>query len=122
MAKDLPSRLEMKILSVLWTHGPSSVRTVMEQIPDTKNRAYTTVLTILQRLEQKGLVNHKKDGSAYIYRATKQMNTILRPIFKDLVNDYFQGSQAEAIRFLLDETKVKPDEMKEVRKVVRDYK
>ena len=45
-----PSDLELQVLSVLWERGPSGVREVMEEIPDGKPRAYTTILTVLQVL------------------------------------------------------------------------
>ena len=53
MKNPQPSNLEMQILSVLWEHGPSTVRDILGKIPDGKKRAYTTVLTMMQIMEKK---------------------------------------------------------------------
>ena len=62
-----PSDLELQVLSVLWDHGPRTVREILERIPDGKERAYTTVLTILQGMSRKGLVTHTQEGAAHVY-------------------------------------------------------
>ena len=54
-----PTNLELQALSVLWALGEATVREVWESFPDGKERAYTTILTILQNLERKGLARKK---------------------------------------------------------------
>ena len=49
-----PSPLELQVLSVLWEHGDCTVRTVLENLPDGRDRAYTTALSVLQTMERKG--------------------------------------------------------------------
>ena len=51
-----PSDLEMQVLSVLWERGPSTAREVLEAMPDGKKRAYTSVLSVMQVMEKKGLL------------------------------------------------------------------
>ena len=58
-----PSGVELQVLAVLWDKGPSSVRAVLEAMPDGKDRAYTTVLSVMQVLEKKGLVGHTAAGA-----------------------------------------------------------
>ena len=62
MKRPRPSELELQVLSVLWDRGPLPVRAIRELLPDGKDRAYTTVLTLLQILEKKGLVGHTSQG------------------------------------------------------------
>ena len=65
-----PSDLELQAMSVLWAAGKATVHDVLQRMPDGKCRAYTTVLTILQKLEAKGLVRKTSTGHHNIYFAT----------------------------------------------------
>ena len=78
-----PSELELQVLSVLWERGPSSVRSVLEAMPDGKGRAYTTILSVMQVLEKKGLVGHTQQGQANVYHPLKRRGQVLRPMMKE---------------------------------------
>jgi predicted transcriptional regulator len=73
MAKEKPvklTRLELEIMGAVWTLGSASVREIQEQLPEPKRPAYTTVQTIIYRLEEKGAVRRvKKIGNAHIFEA-----------------------------------------------------
>ncbi len=62
MTRPRPSDAEVQILSVLWERGPLTVRELREAMPDGKGRAYTTVLSLVQIMEKKGLVGHTAQG------------------------------------------------------------
>ncbi len=57
-----PSELEMQILGVLWSRGASTAREVLESMPDGKQRAYTSILSVLQAMDRKGLVKRHREG------------------------------------------------------------
>jgi len=64
------TRLEMEIMGAVWALGPASVREIQEHLPERKRPAYTTVQTIIYRLEEKGAVRRvKKIGNAHIFEA-----------------------------------------------------
>src|ERR1700730_18340489 len=73
MAKDKPvklTRLELEIMGAVWALGSASVREIQERLPERKRPAYTTVQTIIYRLEEKGAVRRvKKVGNAHIFEA-----------------------------------------------------
>jgi predicted transcriptional regulator len=73
MAKDKPvklTRLELEVMGAVWALGTGSVREIQEQLPEKKRPAYTTVQTIIYRLEEKGAVRRiKKIGNAHIFEA-----------------------------------------------------
>ena len=71
-----PSNLELQALSVLWHEGPSTVGAVLEALPDGKDRAYTTVLSVMQSLERKGLVKRTRYGRAHVYEASRSQEQI----------------------------------------------
>ncbi len=120
MPQARPSELELQVLSVLWDRGPSSVRAVMEAMPDGKDRAYTTILSVMQVLEKKKLVGHTQQGQANVYHPLKKREQVLRPLMKDLLRNVFGGSPARALQCLLDGSSVDESELKKIRQVIRE--
>ncbi|WP_422928098.1 BlaI/MecI/CopY family transcriptional regulator [Singulisphaera sp. PoT] len=120
MPQARPSELELQVLSVLWDRGPSSVRAVMEAMPDGKDRAYTTLLSVMQVLEKKKLVGHTQQGQANVYHPLKKREQVLRPMMKDLLRNVFGGSPARALQFLLDGNSVDEAELSKIRSVIKE--
>ncbi len=114
-----PSELELQVLGVLWDRGPASVRTVLEALPDGKDRAYTTVLSVMQVMEKKGLLGHNQQGQAHVYHPLVQRGQVLRPMMRDLVRNVFGGSPARALQSLLDGTRLDAQELEQIRQVIR---
>ena len=113
-----PSQVEMQILSILWEKGPLPVKDINASMPDKKKRAYTTVLTVLQLMEKKGLVTHARDGVRHIYRVKRSREKILKPFMKDLVSHVFGGNPASAMQFLMNDKKVSADDISKMRKML----
>ena len=116
--KNSPSDLEMHVLGILWKMGPSTVREVLESMTDGKKRAYTTVLTILQVMEKKGLVTHTTKGNAHVYKPTASRDKIVKPIVNRLVDNAFSGSPAGLMVSLLGQGKLSNDEIKELKEIL----
>ena len=115
-----PSELELQVLGVLWERGPSPVRAVQEALPDGKERAYTTVLSVMQVMEKKGLLGHTQLGQANVYHPLVKRGQVLRPLMKDLLRNVFGGSPARALQCLLDGSAPGEDEMARIRRVIED--
>jgi predicted transcriptional regulator len=113
-----PSRLEMQVLSVLWERGPSTVREALEAMPDGKARAYTTILTVLQMMEKKGLVSHVARGNAHLYQARVSRQEVTGPWLRGLVRQVFGGSAAAALQHLLAEERVSRRELDEIKEII----
>jgi predicted transcriptional regulator len=120
MAKVRPSELELQVLGVLWDRGPSPVRAVLEAMPDGKDRAYTTILTVMQVMEKKGLVGHTPQGQAHVYHAKVRRDQVLGPLMKDLLRNAFGGSPAAALQCLLDGAGLRDGELDEIRRVIEE--
>lgn len=116
-----PSELELKILSVLWEHGPLSVRDVRERIPDDRKRAYTTILSTMQVMERKGLLSHRRDGASHIFHPLLERTEVMRPMMGDVMRTVFQGKPSAVLQCLLDESEVDAAELTEIRRLIRDY-
>ena len=105
-----PSNLELQALSVLYSLGSSTVSVIRDHLPDERPRAYTTVLSVMQCLERKQLVEHVREGRVYIYKATKSQESIVSPLVKDFLLNAFGGSAGRAILHLLSDEALAPDE------------
>jgi len=121
MTSPKPSDLELQVLSVLWQSGPSTARQVRQAMPDGKRRAYTTVLSVLQVMEKKGLVTHTSKGLAHVYRPAVSRRRVLRPLLRSLVTNVFGGSPASAMAHLLSETDVSDSELRQIRKLLKKH-
>ena len=95
MAKDSEVRLtkfELEVMGALWELGSASVREVQERLPEGKRPAYTTVQTIIYRLEEKGAVRRvKKVGNAHVFEPLVTRRATVRRLFGELLG-FFGGS------------------------------
>ncbi len=117
-----PSELELQILSLLWRSGPMTVRQVMENLPDKRKRAYTSVLSVIQVMEKKGFLTHTGEGNTHIYKPVLSRTKTLGQHMQRLVTQVFGGSPAQAIQQLLDESDVSPDEIDQIKKLLDEHK
>ena len=122
MKAPTPTNLELQAMSVLWDQGPSSVQTVLENLPDGKDRAYTTVLSVLQGMQRKKLVKRKKSGRAHIYEPAGASSRVLDPLTKNFVRDAFSGDAAKAILQILSSCTMTHDGKDEVSSAVSSHK
>jgi len=84
--------LELECLSVLWPMGEGTVRDIHRALAASRPRAYTTVLTIMDRLEQKGIVARRKVGRAFHYRARLSAEEARLKAVEKIVEGFFDGS------------------------------
>lgn len=98
--RELPPPLELACLNALWRMGEGTVRQVRDALEPAHQLAYTTVLTVLDRLARKGLVERRLAGRRYIYRPALSREEARRAAVRDLVQAYFDGSLEELLAFL----------------------
>ncbi|HXP79234.1 MAG TPA: BlaI/MecI/CopY family transcriptional regulator [Verrucomicrobiae bacterium] len=84
--------LELECLSVLWPMGEGTVRDIHSALAATRPRAYTTVMTIMDRLEQKGIVTRRKVGKAFHYQARLSAEEARLKAVEKIVEGFFDGS------------------------------
>lgn len=118
--KQSPSPLELQVLSVLWEKGPSTVRTILESMPDGKKRAYTTVLSILQGMERKKMVAHKSEGTAHVFSPLLARRSVLGPLMRDMVRNVFGGSPVQAMQQLIDHNELSEEEIAEIDRLLAE--
>ncbi len=122
MQKLRPSDLEMQILSVLWERGASTARAVLEAMPDGKQRAYTSILSVMQVMEKKGLLKHTNRGVAHVYSPAVSKRKIIQPFMHKVVSEVFGGRPSAMMQALLTETPVSDDELAQIHKLLAKAK
>ena len=109
------TKFELEVMSALWELGTaSSVREIQEKLPEKKRPAYTTVQTIVYRLEEKGAVRRvKKIGNAHIFEAAVTRNSAHRRLINELL-DLFGGSARPLMTHLVETGKLSLEDVREV--------
>lgn len=109
---------ELDIMSVLWREGSGTVSEVREALSD--DLGYTSVLKMLQILEEKQLVRHEAEGRAYRYYPTVEPEEAGGEALRRIVNKIFQGSAELAMAKLVRENHFRPEEIKRMRDLLDD--
>lgn len=117
-----PSNLELQALSVLWHEGPSTVAAVHETLPDRKDRAYTTVLSVMQSLDRKSLVKRALVGRAHVYTAAYSQEVIVQRATHDFVTNAFGGRLGEALLAILSAGTLTPEEKTNIERELQRHK
>lgn len=109
---------ELDVMGVLWEHGPATVAEVQEQMPDVL--AYTTVLTILRTLEEKGHVRHEAEGRAYRYYPLVDRKAAGASALRRLVRKVFSGSPELLLTQLVSERGMTAKQLERMRKLLEE--
>ncbi len=121
MKSDKPSDLELQILGVLWQAGPATARDVLNTMPDGKKRAYTSVLSVMQVMEKKGLLTRTREGLTDRWRPAVSESRILRPFFRTLIANVFGGRPTQAMQHLLRESDLHQEDIAELRQLLDQH-
>ncbi len=112
--------LQLKIMKVLW-EGPASVADVHQGLGDT-GLAYTTVATMLRKMEVRGLVRHREDGRRFIYQAAVRPEAVTRSMANDVLERLFEGRLSDLVSHLLATHEVSRDELCELERLIAQRK
>jgi BlaI family transcriptional regulator, penicillinase repressor len=114
------SRLELKIMDALWTQGACSVRQIQETFPERKRPAYTTVQTMVYRLEAKKAVRRvRKISNAHIFEAAISRELTQRKLIDDLLG-LFGGRTQPVMSHLIESGKLTLEDIKDAEKTLRE--
>jgi BlaI family transcriptional regulator, penicillinase repressor len=116
-----PTASELDILRVLWDRGPSTVREVHDVLAETKNMGYTTVLKLLQIMTAKGMVKRDEEARAHVYQARQPADKTKRQLVGDLLQRAFSGSASDLMLHALSGSKTSPEEIEEIRRMLKEY-
>jgi BlaI family transcriptional regulator, penicillinase repressor len=117
-----PTPAELEVLQLLWDRGPSTVRQVMEVLNRRRRRAYTSVMSLLNVMAEKGLLKRRPQGRAYLYEARVEREKTVGEMLRDLLGRAFDGSAASLVARLLDESSPSPRELAEIRDTIEQFR
>jgi len=113
--------LQLRIMRVLWRHGTASVAQVQRELGGDR-LAYTTVATMLRKMEDRGLVRHREHQRRYLYTAAVSADDVTRSMADDLVDRLFDGSLADAVSHLLETREVSRQELTRLERLIQERK
>lgn len=114
--------LQLRILEVLWEKPDASVGDVHAELKPERDLAYTTIATMLRKMEARGLVTHREEGRSFLYRAAVQAADVTRSAGDHLVERLFEGSLADAVSHLLTTREVSRAELDQLEKLIKEAK
>ena len=98
--RDIPPPLELDCLKALWGLGEGTVRDVRQVLVGNRNLAYTTVMTVLDRLEKRGGVSRRKQGRSFLYSPKLSREALRKLAVKEFIDAFFDGSEDALARYL----------------------
>ncbi len=114
--------LQLKILRVLWGRPNISVREVFEELGAEGKWAYTTIATMLKKMEVRKLVSHQLVERKFVYRAAVKEDDIARKMTTHLIERVFEGSLADMVTHLLQTREISSTELDELEKLIAEKK
>jgi len=114
-----PTPAELEILGIIWEHGPGTVREVMERLGD--ERAYTSVMSLMNVMAEKGLLGQRPRGRAYEYSAKVTREKTQSRMLGDLLSRAFDGSASALVGHLLEEARCDEKELDEIARAIEEF-
>jgi len=113
-------RLELQIMNVVWEKGKATVHDVKDTLGQGRKPAYSTILTMMRKLEAKGYLDHDVDDRTYVYRPVISQQAARRGILGDIVDRLFEGSPSLLLNSLVEQDRISEKEIKKTKKLIKE--
>lgn len=113
-----PTDLELEILKVVWDDHPTTVRQVREALAAKRKLAYTTVMTVMGILTDKGFLKRVKEGTGYVYSPVVKREHAMKRMVKDVTTRWFDGSTGALLLNLIDDVELDKNELAELKRLL----
>src|SRR6516225_10811140 len=110
---------ELEIMKVVWQLETATVRQVYETLLEKRRIAYTTVMTMMNILEQKGFLKKRQDDRAYVYSPSQPQKQVVGSMVRDFVNRVFNGAAEPLLLHLVEDQKLTEKDLDEIREIIR---
>jgi BlaI family penicillinase repressor len=118
--KDVLTDQELEIMKIVWQRGSSTVREVYEELLKHRKIAYTTVMTMMGILEQKGRLIKSDSERAYVYTPAQPQGEVVGNMVHDFVKRVFDGSAKPLLVHLVENKTISQDELDEIGKLLKN--
>jgi predicted transcriptional regulator len=109
---------EFRLMKILWRRGESAVSDLVASMPDGETLAYNSVLTTIRILEQKGYVDHRQEGRAFIYRPVVAEEEASRSEVKHVLGRFFGNSREQLLLSLLGDGEISREELERLKAAI----
>ena len=116
-----PTPAELEVLQIIWEHGPCTVREVMNLLSPKRPRAYTSVMSLMNVMADKGMLKQKAKGKAFVYSEKVSRDKTQSRMLGDLLNRAFDGSASVLVTHLLRQAKPNSEELEEIHKTITEF-
>ena len=110
---------ELRLMKILWRRGESAVTDLVAAMPDGEPLAYNSVLTTIRILEQKGYVEHRQEGRAFVYRPSVAEEEAGRSEVKHLMSRFFGNSRERLLLSLIGDEEVSAEELERLKEAIK---
>ncbi len=114
--------LQLRIMQVLWANGEATVSDVHKALGTESELAYTTVATMLRKMEARRLVTHRLEARSFVYRAVVGEEEVSQGMADHLLDRLFEGSLADMVRHLLSHREVSRTELSKLERLIAEQK
>ena len=111
---------ELRLMKILWRRGESAVTDLVASMPDGETLAYNSVLTTIRILEQKGYVEHRQEGRAFVYHPCVAEEEASRSEVRHLMGRFFGNSRERLLLSLLGDEEISPQELQRLKDAIRE--
>jgi len=109
---------ELRLMKLLWARGESTVSDLVAAIPEGEALAYTSVLTTVRILEQKGYVRHRQEGRAFLYSPCVEEQEASRSEIRHMMHRFFGNSRERLLLSLLGDDEIDPEELQRLKETI----
>ena len=113
-------RLELQIMNVVWEKGKATVHDVKDALGQGRKPAYSTILTMMRKLEIKGYLEHDVDDRTYVYRPTISQRAVRHGVLGDILDRLFEGSPSLLLNSLVEQKQISKKELGEIQKLIKE--
>lgn len=110
---------ELRLMEILWDLGSATAADIVDALPGDRRLAHTTVLTTLRILEDKGYVEHTKEGKAFAYRPLVDRTTASRSAMRHLMSRFFRNSPELLVSNLISDEQISRKELARLKELIK---
>lgn len=110
---------ELELMKIVWSRGTATVRDVYEELLTRRKIAYTTVMTVMKTLEQKGYLKTSQKDRAYVYTPTRPKEQVIHGMVGDFLDRVFNGAAQPLLVHLLQDRRLSDKDLQEIRSLLK---
>jgi BlaI family transcriptional regulator, penicillinase repressor len=115
-------RLELQIMNVVWEKGEATVHDVKETLSKGRKPAYSTILTMMRKIEAKGYLEHDVKNRTFVYRPAISRDAVRHSVLGDILDRLFEGSPFLLMNSLVEQKGVSKEELSQIQRLIKEKK